>query len=1098
MSFRDNLIRRVLPCILLGVIVAVAESPAVALGPIVLDPAAGRLDLGLYCEILEDRDRTLGIDEAAVSRLYRASTKESPGFGYSDSAFWLKFALINPGSRGIERFLEVRNPLLDRVDLYVPGKQGYALKQAGDLFPFSHREVKYRSFVFPLVIEPGLSVFLLRVESRSNTNIPLTLWSQGAFLEKAADELPLLWMFYGLMLAMVLYNLFIFFSIRESDYLYLVLFIFSFVVFRLAYNGLAFQYLWPDLIWWANNCIPFLVSLSAILLIQFSRRFLDTPSHMPVLDRALVFLNIVFAVLCVTSLLGFYAFSIKTALGMSIFSAVFLIVIGAIAFSKGVRPSIFYLIASSFFLVGSLLNIFREFGLLPVAFITTWGQQIGAALQVILFSLGLAYRIKTFAAENRRLYEEVERANEELHREIAEKERAKAFLVESQNRYLRMSENVPGIVFQYVAHSNEFGEFTFISESIFPVLGLTPEQIIKDKTPLFDLVHPEDRPLLEKSIVDSIRNLVPWFWEGRAMVRGEYRWFQGIARATPGAGGDMVGDGLILDITGRKRAEERLKRQYEEIQAQYDELGAMNEELEMTHAELLDLNEGLVAEKERLAVTLRSIGEGVITTDSHGAVTLLNPVAERLTGWGQEGAAGEPLDRVFHVVDEKTGRRRDNPHERVMKSGEISDPDGNAVLVSRDGVRRKIEYSGAPIRDGEGMVVGAVLVFRDVTERQRMEEELLRTRKIESLGIFAGGIAHDFNNILTAIAGNISLLRMKPGFKDEESMRLLEDAERASFRARDLTRQLLTFSRGGAPVKKTISIVGLLKETSSFALSGSSVALRFEIADDLWRVDIDEGQMSQVFNNLVINAKQAMGETGVITVTAGNLTVSGKDPLFGREGRFVRISIRDQGAGIAEEHLRNIFDPYFTTKKNGQGLGLTSSYSIVKKHGGIITVDSREGEGSVFTVYLPASESADAPPQIKSGDSFTGGGRVLVMDDDENVISVLAKILSHAGFQAEFAADGSEAIAAYTAAKSEGRAFDAVLMDLTVRGGMGGMEAMARLREIDPAVRAIVASGYSNDPVMSDYKKHGFSGVVAKPFRIEELVEMLREVIRGA
>lgn len=1101
MRFKDHSTLRVLPCLLLlGLFLFSIKSPAEAREPLVLDSYAGRQDLGLHCEILEDRGKTLTIDDAAGegnSRLYRASTKETPGFGYTDSAFWLRFTLVNKGAKGLERFLEVRNPLLDRIDLYVPGREGYSLRKSGDLLPFDHREIKYRNFVFPLVIGPGSSVFLLRIESRSNTNVPLTLWSQEAFFEKAANELPLIWMYYGLMLAMVLYNLFIFFSIRERDYLYLVLFVFFFIVFRLAYNGLAFQYLWPDLIWWANTCIPFLVSLTAILLIQFTRRFLDTPAHTPLLDRVLVFLGIVFAVLCATALLGFYAFSIKSALGMSIFSAVFLIAVGAVVFSRGFRPSIFYLIASGAFLIGSLLNIFREFGHLPVAFITTWGQQIGSALQVILFSLGLADRIKTFSVENRRLYEEVKHTNEKLQREIAEKEKTQDFLKESQSRYLRMSENAPGVVFQYVAHADGFGEFTFINGRIFAVLGLAPEQIIKDRTLMFGLVHPEDRPSLEKSIANSIKNLIPWFWEGRALVRGEYRWFQGIARATPGADGDMVGDGLILDITERKLAEEKLRRQYEEIQVQYDEMGAMNEELEETHSELVSLNEGLVAEKERLAVTLRSIGDGVITTDTLGAVSLVNPVAEMLTGWSQEEASGLPLDQVFHIIDEKTEKRLDNPFSRVMRTGEIAVLDANTVLVSRDGARRKIDYSGAPIRDGEGRIIGVVLVFRDVTERQLMEEELLRSRKIESLGIFAGGIAHDFNNILTTIVGNISLLRLKPGTSDDESQRLLDDAEKASFRAKDLTRQLLTFSRGGAPVKKTASIVGLLKETSGFALSGSSVILKFEIAKNLWRVNIDEGQMSQVVNNLVLNAKQAMGESGAITVSAENSTISGENPLLDKKGRFVKISIRDQGGGISEKHIRNIFDPYFTTKEDGRGLGLTSSYSIVKKHGGIITVDSREGEGSVFTIYLPAAEPVEVPAEIKIDDSLTGGGRILVMDDDENVISVLGRILSHTGFDAEFVRDGSAAIAAFSAAKGKGRTFDAVLMDLTVRGGMGGMEAIARLREIDPAVKAIVTSGYSNDPVMSDYKKHGFSGVITKPFRIEELVQTLREVIKG-
>jgi two-component system cell cycle sensor histidine kinase/response regulator CckA len=383
---------------------------------------------------------------------------------------------------------------------------------------------------------------------------------------------------------------------------------------------------------------------------------------------------------------------------------------------------------------------------------------------------------------------------------------------------------------------------------------------------------------------------------------------------------------------------------------------------------------------------------------------------------------------------------------------------------------------------------------RDISRRKRAEEDMLKTRKLESLGILAGGIAHDFNNILTAIMGNISLARMnmKPG---EPQFERLEEAERASYHARELTQQLLTFAKGGAPVKNTVSVEELIRDSAGFAVRGSNVRCEFSFSEDLLPVDADEGQMGQVFNNLVINACQAMTGGGTIKIDARNADAVTTDDMPRPEGKYVKISITDQGTGISEEHLQRIFDPYFTTKQKGSGLGLSIVHSVIRSHGGNITVKSRLGAGTTFVIYLPASEQGVVGRELQGEHHFPGRGRVLLMDDEEIVRKVSADILREMGYEVEFASDGAEAIRLYEEAMTSSLPFDAVILDLTVPGGMGGKETLQKLRETDPGVKAVVSSGYSQDPIMAHYREYGFCEVIAKPFSSIELGRIMHRVV---
>ncbi|MFC2038995.1 PAS domain S-box protein [Chloroflexota bacterium] len=389
-------------------------------------------------------------------------------------------------------------------------------------------------------------------------------------------------------------------------------------------------------------------------------------------------------------------------------------------------------------------------------------------------------------------------------------------------------------------------------------------------------------------------------------------------------------------------------------------------------------------------------------------------------------------------------------------------------------------------------------VTQNITERKQIEEYQQTSAKLESVGTLAGGIAHDFNNILTGIMGNIELAEMSASDgNNEETITRMKDAKKASMRARDLTQQLLTFSKGGKPIKNLFSIVDLIKETISLGLSGSSNKPVYSIANDLWTIEADEGQISQVINNIIINADQAMPNSGIINLKVQNLVIE-KDyeilPL--NKGKYVEIAIEDHGTGIPREHLQRIFEPYFTTKQKGSGLGLATSYSIIKNHGGCLTVESEPDVGTTFHIYLPASNKTVLMKEDQVVQpSLTGHGRILVMDDEDIIRALLKRQLVNAGYEVVGAENGSDAIELYKKALESGQGFDAVIMDLTIPGGMGGKEAITKLIELDPEVRAIVSSGYSNDPIMADFKNYGFSGVVAKPYQMTELEKTIREAI---
>lgn len=497
---------------------------------------------------------------------------------------------------------------------------------------------------------------------------------------------------------------------------------------------------------------------------------------------------------------------------------------------------------------------------------------------------------------------------------------------------------------------------------------------------------------------------------------------------------------------------------------------------------------------------------GILRTNKEGRIEFVNPKLAELIGLPnveEITTKGKKMNDIFSVKEaQKTMSFEIGSPEHMdllahnMPSEEIHT---NLALTSICGKNTQTSVCIVSLSDKDGNFDGALFLIEDITERKLLEEERRKIERLESVGTLAGGIAHDFNNLLTGIMGNIGLAKrsIEAGDLQKSSSRLVE-AEKASLRAKDLTQQLLTFARGGAPIRQTVAITGLLKDSADFVLRGSNARCELSLPNDLWMTDIDESQISQVLSNVIINADQAMPEGGIININAKNTVVKERSTLPLKKGKYVEITVIDHGVGIKKEHLPRIFEPYFTTKQKGSGLGLATAYSIIRNHDGHIIVNSTPTVGTTVRIYLPApKKTIPAKKEVVAETHIAGKGRILVMDDAEVIRELLHDELTDAGYDIELAVDGTEAIERYTKAKDLGQPFDAVIMDLTIPGGMGGKEAIKKLLEIDASAKVIVSSGYSTDPIMSDFKKYGFGAVVAKPYKVEELERTLRDLLKG-
>lgn len=501
--------------------------------------------------------------------------------------------------------------------------------------------------------------------------------------------------------------------------------------------------------------------------------------------------------------------------------------------------------------------------------------------------------------------------------------------------------------------------------------------------------------------------------------------------------------------------------------------------------------------EERLRITLDSIGDAVISTDINGNIYHLNPIAEFLTGWKNAEAAGLPLNDVFLLLNAKTRQTSDNPVQKVLSTGKIIGLANHTILIAKDGTERQIADSAAPIRNSMGDITGVVLVFRDVTEEHRIQEELQVNQKLRSIGTLAGGIAHDFNNILTGLYGNISMAK-ELIVSDKPALSLIEKAEKSIHRATHLTSQLLTFSKGGAPVKELVILKELVEDVVSFDLTGSKIKPLFNISENLWNSELDKGQIEQVFSNLAINASQAMPEGGHLYITLENVDISGVNVLGLKNGRYIRCKIRDEGIGIGKADIEQIFTPYFSTKSTGSGLGLATCYSVINRHNGHIGVNSVLGAGTTFTLHLPAAAKDLDLAEIKENSGMQINDfkpkKLLVMDDQDDIRELAKIMLESIGYEAETVADGSSAVALYKAHIESNQPFDALILDLTIPGDVGGEVTLKEILKVDPNAIALVSSGYSDGHIVANFTDYGFKGSVTKPYTRTHLLNALLNV----
>ncbi len=556
---------------------------------------------------------------------------------------------------------------------------------------------------------------------------------------------------------------------------------------------------------------------------------------------------------------------------------------------------------------------------------------------------------------------------------------------------------------------------------------------------------------------------------------------------------EKLNEDLRTEVVERKNAEKELQKHRDQLEMLVKERTV---EWERANSRLQEeiaarsISEDLRRESE---IYFRSLIENALdlitVLDNNGKILFESPSIERLLGYRRDELIGALFFEYLHPDNLSAVREVFTRLVQAPGTSELID----IRLQHRDGSWRSYESIGKSLIDKD-KTVRIIMNSRESTDRKKLEEDVLKAQKLDSLGVLAGGIAHDFNNLITGIMANIELARMHVKQSDLITP-ILEKAEQASEQAHSLTQQLLTFSRGGEPVMKTVVINDLVKEAASFALRGSKAGRTFSLTGNLRPVEADIGQLRQVIHNIVINADQSMPKGGLIKISGENVSLGGSEFLSLKAGDYVRVCIADQGAGIPKEYLAKIFDPYFTTKKHGAGLGLATAYSIIKKHGGAIFAESNLGVGTVISIYLPASMKELKKNEESNLGFRTGHGRILIMDDEAIILDAAGKILQTAGYEVELAKDGGEAIELYGKARKAGKPFDVVIMDLTVPGGMGGRETLAKLIELDPGVRAIVSSGYSHDPIMAHYEDFGFVGVIAKPYRVREMAEIVDKIM---
>lgn len=548
----------------------------------------------------------------------------------------------------------------------------------------------------------------------------------------------------------------------------------------------------------------------------------------------------------------------------------------------------------------------------------------------------------------------------------------------------------------------------------------------------------------------------------------------------------------IVDITDLVNIEDELKKHQNELEKIVAERTLKLKENEASYRRLLEESQ---LQTELYRSLLHSSSDGIIVYDTSGLVKYVNPTFTEIFGWTLDELKNQRIPFLPESEREESMR-----HILALINDGIPCQAFRTRRLTQDGRLIDISLSASRYSDHSGNPAGMLVILSDISKQVAAEKEALKVRKLESVGVLAGGIAHDFNNILGAILGNISLAQTYTD-AGSELYKILTDSEKATLRAKDLTQQLLTFAKGGEPIKKVTELKAIIKDSTEFVLRGSNVKCAFDFACDLKPAQIDAGQISQVIQNIIVNANQAMPAGGCINIKVENLNINAADKTALRPGIYSKITITDQGCGIPQQILDKIFDPYFTTKDGNSGLGLAITHSIINKHNGSINIETETdpglNPGSTFTILLPATdqEVETNASNLETNQIRPENITILIMDDEKMISDLLEKILQTKGFKTLTAEDGQDALNIYQERAATDNQISLTIMDLTVPGGMGGKEANEKLLEIDPQAKVIVSSGYANDPIMANFSEYGFKAALSKPFRMQELFSTIEEVL---
>lgn len=641
--------------------------------------------------------------------------------------------------------------------------------------------------------------------------------------------------------------------------------------------------------------------------------------------------------------------------------------------------------------------------------------------------------------------------SDNLSRMMEELKAARDDAEKSEKRFRELAECLPQTVFEL----DENGVFVYVNRAGCERFGYRPEEVM-GKVHVTRMFVARERELVIRNMKARAEGLLQHYPDYTALSRsGEEFTVQIYVMPVLDDGHFKGFRGLLVDISSRIATEKMIEK-----------------------------------EKELLAVTLASINDAVITCSREGKIQLYNQAAAKLLDLDMQSALEMDIRKVLRLKDEKSDQKKEIPIGLVGQIGKAIE--WRSVVLERSNGWCTAEVSGAPVIDHEGQVLGSVWVIRDTTSRRWLEEQALRADKMESLTLLSGGLAHDFNNILTIVLGNLTLAAMQNGMPDE-ARTMLSEAEKAAYRARGLTQQLLALSRGGSPTLTAAALGQILKESSELVLTGSNCRLVWESDEPLWNAMVDPAQIHQVMNNLVLNARQSMQpQGGEIRVTAKNIELDSEHtPIGYQPGGYVTVTVGDQGPGIPLEYRSRIFDPYYTTREGGHGLGLAIVHSIIEKHNGWLNLDSEVGKGTRVTFYLPAEPELQVSEKLAPRSASLKGRRVIVLEDEVSIIQYLESFFRMAGIEAECFTRGEDLLRRYGEALEAGRPFDLLLLDWTIPGGMGGKETMRKVLEIDPNANGILTSGYSEESGLADYKEYGFKGVLQKPYKSDELVSLL-------